>query len=280
MMRNEYVKLLLAMLFIIVITGRAWSQTANVAPRYIGVSDQRTTTIVFHAVIKAVDRGHAALMAEKMNDTILKIKAATPALAPTNLSVVTADGVLFTFEIAYNPSVRDEAINILPPAAVMHAVNNSPLSEDDITRCCTLTAAAPRYLHRPSAGTERLKVGLGGVFYDRQVIFLQIRVQNKSALPFSVDFMRVSLSDRRTRKRKIKQEIELVPLHSLLPTSPILPGETSTIVLALKQFSVVKQKKLLLQLFERGGGRHQVLAIRNKALFRIKPISVLTTAID
>ncbi len=68
----------------------------------IEVCMNKTTSLIFPSAIVSIDRGSNEIMVQKSADNILKVKSVGDSLKETNLTVVTADGKLFSFLVKYN----------------------------------------------------------------------------------------------------------------------------------------------------------------------------------
>ena len=79
------------------LTVAAFAQTS------ITVSSNETVSLIFPFAIKHVDRGTKDVLVQqpKEADNILLVKASTPQIAPTNLSVIVGDGSVYAFTINY-----------------------------------------------------------------------------------------------------------------------------------------------------------------------------------
>lgn len=239
----------------------------------VPVSDGNTTTLIFHAAIKAVDRGSSQLLAQKMNDTILKIKAAVKDMAATNLNVVTSDGKLHFFKVYYDSTTAGLPVDIgaQQPSAASAIVPAAEPTEMHVARLAVALGNQKAFLRGPGTRTENMAMRIGGLYFDQGILYIQLRLANYSALPYKIDFIRTAIKDRQTRKRKTQQETELRPLYTNLPELPLLPGKVTSVVLAFPQFSITKEKRIELQLFEASGGRHLKLDLKSRHLLRFKP---------
>src|SRR5580698_5987781 len=104
-------KMLTLFVFLFGIVSHSVSQT-TIESFPISICCNKTTNLIFSYAIKSVDRGSKDVLAQKANgaENVLQLKAARETFQPTNLSVITSDGKLFSFIINYsqNPS----ALNI------------------------------------------------------------------------------------------------------------------------------------------------------------------------
>src|SRR3954470_1354464 len=74
-----------------------------IEPYPLKITLNKTTNLIFPYAIKSVDRGSADVLAQKAKgvENILLVKAARENFPETNLSVITADGKLYSFVLNY-----------------------------------------------------------------------------------------------------------------------------------------------------------------------------------
>src|SRR5690349_20948609 len=80
------------------------AQPADVQSHDIVITYHKTTSMIFPAHIKSVDRGSRDIIARKAFETgnVLQLKANRENFPETNLTVITSDGVLHQFTINYH----------------------------------------------------------------------------------------------------------------------------------------------------------------------------------
>src|SRR4026208_1556513 len=73
-------------------------------PVSLGISKDKTTSLIFPFAIRPVDRGTKDVLVQpvKEADNILLVKAATENFAETNLSIVTDDGSVYSFVLNFD----------------------------------------------------------------------------------------------------------------------------------------------------------------------------------
>lgn len=78
-------------------------QAEEIKPYHIAVTYDKTSNLIFPFAIKSVDRGSAAILAQKARgvENILQIKAGWQHFKQTNLSVVTSDARFYSFIVDY-----------------------------------------------------------------------------------------------------------------------------------------------------------------------------------
>ena len=101
------------------ITGQAqqarhFNPSELIKPYKLDITWHKTTLIILPAAIQSADRGDKYVLAQKVQgtDNILKVKAGQKDFAPSNLSVVTTDGKVYTFMVDYNPDPPYQVIDM------------------------------------------------------------------------------------------------------------------------------------------------------------------------
>ncbi|MEO6729804.1 MAG: conjugative transposon protein TraN [Ferruginibacter sp.] len=224
----------------------------------IHVSADQTTSLIFPFAISYVDRGSKDLLVQsvKESDHVLFIKAAVKNFNPTNLSVVMADGSIYALAVQYN-ALPDMMVYQLPAlkTASIETYANGILDNPP-----TVTGIQD---HR-----WNMAGNVTGIYIKDQIIYYQIRITNKSAIDYDVDFMRFYIRDKRKGKRTASQENELKPLFIAGNTSVVKGGGKNVIVVALEKFTIPDAKFLAIEINEKNGGRHLFMKIKNNKIIR------------
>jgi len=224
----------------------------------LNLTTEKTTSLIFPFSIVHVDRGTVDVLVEqvKATDNILLLKAGKKAFPETNLSVVTSDGSLYSFRVCYAGDPT-EWVYRLP-------VQKRP----------TLSFTANSLLDNPPLikGLRRsvgdIEAAITGIYIRDNHLFFQLRLQNRSALDYDIDFIRFFIRDRVVRKRTAIQEIELKPLFIAGNQTTLKAKQTSVIVIALGKFTIPSTQHGLLEVGEKDGTRLLQLKLPNKKLFQ------------
>jgi len=105
---------------------------SNVEAQNVDVTYNKTSSIVFPAIIKSVDRGSRDVLAQKAKgvENVLQVKAARKDFPQTNLTVITDDGVLHHFTVNYSEQPATLTLIAVqltePPADPLIFQQNSP----------------------------------------------------------------------------------------------------------------------------------------------------------
>ncbi|TDW97112.1 conjugative transposon protein TraN [Dinghuibacter silviterrae] len=246
-------------------------------PHYrLSVSYNTTTVLVFAAPVRPVDRGDRDLLAQKQpgTDNVLKLKAARRGFSATNLHVFTADGRLFAFDVTYTDSAAAtyDLTHLVVPRQLPGQVSleEAPLNTYAMDSLATSVRSMPAFIKvRDRAFRMRLRVDALAATSD--LLFLRMEVTNRSRLDYTPDFLRLYIRDRVQAKRSSLQEQELIPRYtdSLLT----IPGKDSrTWVMAIPRITIPDKKEFRVELYEKNGGRSLSLRIRNRHLYRARPL--------
>ncbi|NOT73395.1 MAG: conjugative transposon protein TraN [Cyclobacteriaceae bacterium] len=239
----------------------------------VDITFNKTSTIVFPTVIKSVDRGSRDVLAQKTREVgnVLQLKAARKDFPETNLTVITADGVLHEFIINYceEPSrlVVDMSANASEgDRTPSRMIFSTDMTEADLGEYSQGILRSKRILHFRNTSKYKISLSLLGIYIKENVIFYRMRIGNHSNINYDIDFLRFYIRDNARIKRTASQEVESRPLYVEGAVSTIKGRSEAEMVFALEKFTIPESKHLAVELFERKGGRHFQLRIKNKEI--------------
>lgn len=246
------------------------------APNHLVIGIFKTTNVIFPFAIVSVDRGSAAVLAQKARgvNNILQLKAAGKDFDETNLSVVTADGSFYSFIVRYaaNPSVLNVSVGGQgDPASTIVAQVADQLVAPDILAVVAARIRALRPLLHIGTTNQSVHLQLRNVSADSTCLWFSLRLSNHSAMGFYPDIVRFYVREKHQAKRTAVQEIDLHPVYMdtmrmVTVSSPLF------IVLAFPFFTVKTTQRFYIQLGERSGSRLLTLPVRCKRLLKAGPI--------
>lgn len=245
------------------------------------VTYNKTSTILFPAFIKNANRGSGDVLARKVNGigNVLQLKSAKRLRFPeTNLTVLTADGKLYHFIVNYaenpehlNLQVTDDIGNNSARAPI---VFTSSINEAQVKHSAqaVMKENGP-WINFNQQRKNKIGLSLEGIYIDDNVIFYHLQVSNRSNIGYDIDMLRFYIDDKQNLKRTATQEITLKPLYVYNDGPDTINGNSTThFVYALERFTIPEAKRLVIEMFERNGGRHLQLRIKNGAIVNAKPI--------
>ncbi|MGC4038733.1 MAG: DUF4138 domain-containing protein [Chitinophagaceae bacterium] len=224
------------------------------------LTTDKTTCIVFPFTIVHVDKGTRDVLVQTVKETgnVLLAKAACIDFHPTNLSVLTADGSLYSFIVYYDNS----AVQFVYKAPVQVKTSIETYARNLLTR--------PPFLHRPRDQRWGVQALVSGIYIKDHVLYVQLLFTNRSPLDYDIDFLHVYIRDKRKVKRTASQEIELKPIYKAGNSSTIRSFGATVIVLALEQFTIPEGKWFVIEVSEKNGGRNLLLKAGNRKIVRAK----------
>ena len=269
-------------------SGQAQIPQSEITPRQVEVSFNKTTHLIFPAPVQYVDLGSTDIIADKATGAanVVRLKAAVRDFqAETNLTVITADGRFYAFDVRYADDPGQLSIRIMNDLQAQIPEGKAPtvpvrldaLDGDDAAR---IDSAMEQiyYNDKPQIkhiGYKRygLQTLLTGIYIDSEGwLYFGIEMRNDSRIPFDIDHIRMYVRDKRLPRRTAVQDIEIVPVRRLHPLSEIDTGKTGRTVWAIPKMTIPDGKALHIDIYERGGGRHQSLRVENRDILAAKPI--------
>lgn len=251
---------------------------ANKLPTYpLYISEQKTTHLVFPFPVTYVDLGSSGLIAAKATgaENIVRVKAAGASFPETNMTVLTSDGKLYSFVVNYQ---RDPKVLSLDlggasgsSAAGEAILSNSSIPQGSLDAYSRQALAAGGSAASESANQLKLRAGMVG--YQQETLFFPLHIVNKSNVTYDVDFVKFYIQDKQVVKRTAEQALEITPIY-------VFNGSLNKIqakgkleqVYIFKKFTIPEQKQLIVELYEKGGGRNSKLKLTNSDLLKARTL--------
>ena len=263
-------------------TVRTFSQRQVVEPYRVEVAFNKTLHILFPSEVVYVDLGSLDLIADKADgaQNVVRIKAAKQDFTEeTNFSVVTADGCFYSFTAVYseNPSqLNIEMEDWLHKDPYSDFANRQMyIRLDELSGETPLTVNRIMYtiLRRnvrdiKSVGSKRfgIEVLLRGVYVHGDLFYLHVSMRNRSKVAFDIDYIRFKICDRKTARRTAVQETFVNPVRVFDEIMRVDAEAMIRNVFVFRKFTIPDDKVLVMEVYERNGGRHQRFEIENSRL--------------
>lgn len=241
-------------------------ETSVISDIKIAVSFDKTTNLIFPYAVISVDRGSAAILAQKAKgvENILHLKAGKKNFMPTNMSVVTADGKFYSFMLHYEES--PQLLTRQFGDATVMLFDSTLFNQEQLDREAYAVKVQPDQ-NVKAINKAGIRMELTGVFYSGTVVWFKVRLINSSPIHFIPAYTRFFLRDIRKAKRTAMQESELVPVYNKL-LGRILPGNSAYFLLAYPSFIIQDGKRLFIQIEEKNEGRTLTMRIKQRALIK------------
>ncbi len=134
-----------------------------------------------------------------------------------------------------------------------------------------------RNINTKSFGIQFL---LKGIYIHHDKFYFHTEVRNLTNVPFLIDFIDFKVVDKKLTKRTVIQERMLTPLRIYKSLDEITGNRVERNVFLLDLFTIANDKVLLIEIFEKNGGRHQLLEIENSDLVKAKLIKDMKLKIN
>ena len=262
-----------------------------VTPHGVQVTFAKTVHIIFPSAVRYVDLGSDRIIAGKADgaENVIRVKATTEGFpGETNFSVICEDGSFYSFNARY--AHEPEMLNI----EMKDFLENGNTTDFSHTRMNIyfreLAGESPllvklimqsiykedrreiRHLGCKRFGVQFL---LKSVHSHNGLFYFHTETRNRSNVAFRTDFIRFKVVDKKVPKRTAIQERVIDPVRSYNEVLVTEGKSDVRTVYAVPQFTIPDDKLLVIELFEKDGGRHQTIRVENADLVAARQINEL-----
>ena len=262
-----------------------------IPPHGLEITYDKTVHVIFPAPVRYVDLGSPNLIAGKADgaENVIRVKATTRHFRQeTNMSVITEDGNFYTFNVKYADEpllLNVEMCDFIHDGESVNRPNNAMeiyLTELD-NESPRLVRLIMKSVHENDKrrirhiGSKRFGVQflLKGMYTHSDLLYFHTQVKNTSHVPFDVDFITFKIVDKKVPKRTAIQERVIDPVRSYNEVLVTEGKSDVRTVYAVPQFTIPDDKLLVIELFEKDGGRHQTIRVENADLVAARQINEL-----
>ncbi len=254
----------------------------------IEVAYNKTVHILFPAAITYIDLGSANIIAGKADgaENVVRVKASVKDFTEeTNFSVITDEGSFYSFIVNYaeNPAkLNIEMKDFLHEYKLGNQPDNSleiQLSELGNKTPQNIQLAMEkiygiRKKQIKNINSKQFGIGfaLTGLYSQNGLIYFRTELQNTSDIPFEIDFLTFKVVDKKVAKRTAIQETVIKPVRAFNHLLAIDSNSTEATVFVFESLTIPDKKELVVELFEKNGGRHQRFIVKNKDLVKARNV--------
>lgn len=253
----------------------------------------KTTSLIFPSAVRSVDLGSREILADKASEVenVLRVKSARIGFNETNFSVMTADGRFYSFIATYNEVPAALAVVIQAQPAPLFGTKESGTLNSGSDRIefeklgvdQQLVAAhaervlRARTLKLASTHRQRMEGRVIGLFVEGDLMYLRMRLRNRSNIPYDVGAVRFYASDRKKAREAALQELEVAPL-TLQPAAfeRIKGTSASERVFVFRKFTLSPRQRLRMMVEEKNGGRTLEWSLAPRQVLRARNLSSLS----
>ncbi len=257
----------------------------KIEPYKMEVTYDKTSHLIFPTAIRYVDLGSEYLIAGKAEDAenVLRVKATVRDFEPeTNFSVITNDGRFYSFNVYYSSYPEAMSYDLLTMQKAVDKANGNDVLFEELGNNSpslagllleTISKNDNRIVKHIGAKRFGIQFILKGIYIHNGKYYFHTELRNKTNVPFQIDFINFKVVDKKVAKRTVVQERPMIPLRTYKPLDEIGGKLTEQNVFLLDQFTITDDKVLLIEIFEKNGGRHQTLQVENSDLIKARLIN-------
>lgn len=257
----------------------------KIEPYKMEVTYDKTSHLIFPTAIRYVDLGSEYLIAGKAEDAenVLRVKATVRDFeAETNFSVITNDGRFYSFNVYYSSYPEALSYDLLTMQKAVDKANGNDVLFEELGNNSpslagllleTIYKKDKRIVKHIGAKSFGIQFILKGIYIHNGKYYFHTELRNKTNVPFQIDFINFKVVDKKVAKLTVVQERPMIPLRTYKPLDEIGGKSTEQNVFLLDQFTIADDKVLLIEIFEKNGGRHQTLQIENSDLIKARLIN-------
>lgn len=261
------------MMFLIALSSYAQeTRTTQIKSDELSISSIKTTNLVFPYAIKSVDKGSRDILVQKAIgvENVLQVKAARALFPETNLTVVTADGSLYSYLLNYAEkplmlNIRMDQTGDKPsPMAVFNANETNDLLQARAQKVWNKRNT----IERKGDHSNGIRISIKGIYVNGDELYFQIGLENTSVIDYDIKMLRFFIVDKKKSKRTTSQELAIDPVYILGDTRLLRTNTEHTMVVAVPKFTIPDKKTFIVQMQENNGGRNLRISIENKDLLK------------
>lgn len=247
-----------------------------IEPYPIAISFDKTINLIFPYSIVTVDRGSAEVLVQKapQAENVLQLKADNKGFEPTNLTVITGEGSLYSFLLHYDQepvwlNLKIEDLEI--PAAQLVKIEGAA-SEAVLWEAGKRIAGKQGFMKRLDHKADQMQLSVDGIYIHHDILYFQMSISNNSKINYDVSQFRFYIRDNKQSKRTARQETELLSKYIIGNSKRIEGASKQVLVIAFDKFTIPNKKHLRIETQETNGGRKLELKIRDKHLLKARTI--------
>lgn len=290
---KTFIKNIMALICVFIFCLHIHGQTASntqkvvlgtVEPYQLTVTYNKTTHLIFPSGIRYVDLGSEYLIAGKADDAenVLRIKATVKDFEEeTNFSVITEDGRFYNFNVFYSGYPESLNYDLLAMEKAADRERGNDVLFEDLGKDSpsfanlimeTIVKNNQRLIKHIGSKSYGIQFLLKGIFIHNGKYYFHSELRNKSNVPYQIDFVTFKIIDKKVAKRTVVQERLIEPLRVYKPLTIVEGKNIDQNIFLLDQFTVSDDKALHIEIFEKNGGRVQVLQVENSDLVNAQVI--------
>ena len=195
----------------------------------------------------------------------------------SNLLVVNKNGSIFSYIVSYKKQLSK--LNYFIPLSSSIG-NEKPIIPDSIQvvsteenidnrtyyyqKFCSYLLNSNQRVGRIKKRTQGIVLTIENIVFDKEELYFVMRIENNSSMDYDLNFLNLSIETRQKGKRKSLQRLYQEPIYKHLLPSKIVEGKMVRLVYVMPKFSLSNERRVILELNEKGGERNIELKISHR----------------
>ncbi|NJW52714.1 DUF4138 domain-containing protein [Salinimicrobium oceani] len=195
----------------------------------------------------------------------------------SNLLVINSNGSVFSYIVRYKEQLDQLNYFVLESDTIGNekpvVIGESPIQKGDLNerdktsyydKFCSFLVERKQRIGRLTKRNQSIILSVENIVFEKEELYFVIYIENKSSLDYDLNFLNFGIETRQKGKKKSSQTIYHEPLFTYgLPTR-VKEGETEKLVYVLPKFSLGDDRRVILELNEKNGGRNIKLKVPQK----------------
>lgn len=255
---------------------------------YLEVTYDKTVHLIFPSGVTYIDLGSSNIIAGKADgaENVVRVKAAMKDFKEeTNFSVITDEGSFYSFIVNY--SENPVKLNVeMKDFLHEHKLSNQPANSMNIY-LSELGSSTPKNIKLAMETIYKtnkkevkhvnskqfgIEYELRGIYCNNELLYLHTELNNTTEIPFDIDYLVFKIVDKKVAKRTAIQETIIKPVRDYNFMTSVSGKTSECTVFTFEKFTIPDKKQLVVELFEKNGGRHQRFVVKNGDLTKAKSI--------
>lgn len=265
---------------------KSFAQNENylfIPSEHLSITYNKTTNLIFPFSVQNIDRGSKDILVQqpKGTENIVQVKADKQNFSQTNLSIITAEGRLYSFTVDYSDQPSQLNIVIGKGSALANdsgfkqPVLLSSANNEALLQTVAQKISETKFVHRKKDKNNEMVLRMAGIYINQDVLYFRLQLRNNSNISYDVEGIRFSIKDKQKSKRTATQEMEIQPVHNYGKITKVEGDSSATCIIALPKFTLPDSKYLSIQILEKNGGRSLNLALKNRHIMKAITINEL-----
>jgi hypothetical protein len=166
-------------------------------------------------------------------------------------------------------SARDQPAGLVQPAANREQV---AANQVQLKACCQKIAGDVQRIYYLNNRNGKVRLVVRGIYTRGKSLFFSLKLINRSPLDYDVDSIRFFVAEKQKGVHPLQRLNELAPVYVYDSAILVKGYSRATSVFVLPRMTLVRHRRLQIEVLEKNGGRHLLVQASNFTLETAKLI--------